>query len=130
MNRTIKFLGKVYGSTPATVSATIDGASVFSGSLATSGIAVFDDAPFTAVDLFSTEIPVEFLGKKTVSITVTSGDVVFREVLGNYFLDPNPAFTAEQFATLINPATSTADRIAIFTAVASPALSAADITTL
>ena len=130
MNRTLKFLGKVYGLSDATVSATIDGTTVFNGTIATSGIAVFDDAPFTPDTLFTAEIPVEFRGTKSVSITVTSGDVVFAEVMGNYFLDQNPVYTAEQFATLTNSATTAAERTAIFTAVASPALSGDDIALL
>jgi hypothetical protein len=135
-NRTIQFLGSGYaptGTQPITVSATLNGNVVYTGSIPTSYTSEINHNNTAQVELFTCELPVEFSGTVPMSISIDNPvgvTVFFEEVQSNYMTIDNPAFTTEQIAALTNPATPLADKITIWTACAVPPLSAAEITIL
>jgi len=135
-NRTIQFWGQGYaptGTDPITVSATLNGNVVYTGSIPTSYTSEINHATDAQVVLFTCELPVDFAGTVPMSISLDSPVGVtafFEQIQSNYMTIPNTVFTAEQRATLTNPATTLADRITIWTACAVPSLSAAEITIL
>ena len=135
-NRTIQFWGQGYaptGTDPITVSATLNGNVVYTGTIPTLYTSEIDYVDTAQVVLFTCELPVDFAGTVPMSISLDSPVGVtafFEQIQSNYMTIPNTVFTAEQRATLTNPATTLADRITIWTACAVPSLSAAEITIL
>jgi hypothetical protein len=135
-NRTIQFLGSGYaptGTDPITISATLNGNVVYTGSIPTSYTSEINHQPDGQEVLFTCELPVDFSGTVPMSISLDNPVGVtafFEQVQSNYVTIPNSAFTAEQIAVLTNPATPLADKITIWTACAVPPLSAAEITIL
>lgn len=105
-NRTFQFLGSGYDSaTPATVTVTLDGVTIYSGEVPTVNTPVapaFNEfvALFTAG-----ELPMEFRGNKPMSITVNSGSVVFGDIKTNYIHFVNSVlYSADELAILQNQA--------------------------
>jgi len=128
-NRTLQFWGQGYGTTPATVTVSLDGTTIYSGEVPTI------DAPRTPwpdqVLLFTAgEIPVEFEGSKPMTYTVTNGTVVFAWIHANYIPIPNPVFTPEQLAILEDPTTTTAQILAIVEPLATPPFTESEIAVL
>lgn len=86
--RTVKIQGLAYGATPASITVTYNGETVFSGEVPT------QDAPVPAlpdltldsqlVDFCTFEIPVEAEGEFPMTCTVHSGTAVFGPILSNY----------------------------------------------
>jgi hypothetical protein len=132
-NRTIKFLGQGYGSTPAVITITANGNTVFSGPVDTVD-QLRPVLPNESLNLTGTvgtfEIDQAFKGQIPMTCTVTSGTVIFAQIVVNNVYMSNPAYTPEQLAILKNPDTTQADRVAIYTPVADPPLSQQDIDTL
>jgi len=89
-NRTVNFYGYAYGSTPVSLTANINGVTVFSGPVTTvdqplpAPIANINGAPV----LFSADselFPTDFSGAYPMSITVTGGDgIVVQDTYCNY----------------------------------------------
>jgi hypothetical protein len=135
-NRTIQFLGSGYaptGTDPITISATLNGNVVYTGSIPTSYTSEIDHVPGNQVVLFTCELPVDFSNTVPMSISLDNPvgvTVFFEQVESNYMPTPNPAFTIEQFNTLIDPTSTITDKMAIWTACAVPPLSSADIAVL
>ena len=86
--RTVKIFGLAYGSTPAEIAVTLDGAPVYTGTVST-----LDQLPLTGPDLDSVdstvefctfEIPMDFAGTKQMVITVTGAPVRFGQIVANY----------------------------------------------
>ncbi len=132
-NRTVQIRGQGYGPSPAQITVTANGNTVFSGTIATV------DQPWPALPslainlpeiLCTFEIDLAFTGQIPMTCTVNSGTTIFAAIFANYVPIPNPVYTPEQIATLTNPDTTQADRVAIYTQVASPPLSQQDIDTL
>ena len=129
-NRTVQILGQGYGSSPAEITVTSNGNIVFSGTVNTADqpLPVLPDPSVQLTNvLCSFEIDMAFTGQIPMSCTVSSGTVIFADILANYKQIPNPVYTTEQFSTLIDPATTQADRVAIRESVANPSLSQQDI---
>ena len=132
-NRTLRFYGKGFGSTPATMDVVMDGTTIFSGPITTV------DEQFNIADVpgwpasyynvnFTAELPVLFAGLKPMTVTVTNGTIVVGVITANYQSVPNPVFTTEEFDKLNDINTSTdAERLAIRSAKAVPAFSQADL---
>jgi hypothetical protein len=86
--RTVKILGLAYGSTPAEIDVTLDGGSVYTGTVTTV------DSPLpslpnleienTTVEFCSFEIPMDFEGTKAMTCSVTNGTVIFAQIKANY----------------------------------------------
>jgi hypothetical protein len=132
-NSTIKFLGQGYGATPAAITITANGNTVFSGPVDTVDQLrpVLPNPDLNLVSNVGTfEVPQNFKGQIPMTCTVTSGTVIFAQVMINNVYISNPGYTPEQLATLTNPATTPADRVAIYTLVAEPAFTQQDIDTL
>jgi hypothetical protein len=135
-NRTIQFLGSGYaptGTEPITVSATLNGNVVYTGTIPTAYTSEIDHLPADQVVLFTCELPVDFSGTVPMLISLDNsvgGTVFFEQVQSNYMPIPNPVFTAEQLSVLIDPTSSITEKMVIWTACAVPPLSEADIAVL
>lgn len=124
--RIVEIYGQGYGSTPATVTATANGATIFSGTVPTLNEAVPDlpnpELVSQMVPLFSFEIDTAFTGQIPMTCTVNNGQVIFAQILANYTAILNPAMTPEQIATLQQPwpTTTRQQAVAIYASVANP----------
>lgn len=131
--RTVQIKGQGYGSTPAQITVTANANIVFSGTVNTVD-QPWPTLPDQAINLNNVlctfEIDTSFTGEIPMTCAVSVGTVIFSQIFANYVSIPNPVYTPEQIATLNNPATTPADRVAIYTQVAVPALSQADIDVL
>jgi len=132
-NRTVQLLGQGYGANPAQITVTANGTTVFSGAVTTVDQPL-PSLPNTELNvsniLCSFEIDLAFSGQIPMTCAVSAGPVLFANTQANYVKIPNPVYTSEQSAILLNPATPGPDRLAIYTQVANPPLSEADITVL
>jgi hypothetical protein len=91
--RTVKMFGLAYGSSPAEIAVTLDGVSVYTGTVAT------NDAPIpfmpdpslvdTTVEFCNFEIPMDFNGVLPMTCTVSNGTVVFAQITANYCVIAN-----------------------------------------
>ena len=89
-NRTIQFLGQGYaptGTEPIMVTATLDGNTVYTGTIPTLYTSNIGRLPTDQVVLFTCEIPVEFAGTVPMTISLDSPvgvDAYFEQMLSNY----------------------------------------------
>jgi hypothetical protein len=131
--RTVQILGQGYGANPAEITVTASGNTVFSGTVSTVD-QLLPALPNLEIDLNSVlctfEIDTAFVGEIPMTCAVSTGTVIFAQIYANYVTISNPVYTPAQIATLDNPDTTQADRVAIYTQVAVPALSPADIDVL
>jgi hypothetical protein len=131
--RTVQILGQGYGANPAEITVTASGNTVFSGTVATVDQSV-PSLPNLEINLNNVlctfEIDTSFSGEIPMTCAVSTGSVIFVQIYANYVAITNPVYTPVQIATLSDPATAQADRVAIYTQVAVPALSQADIDVL
>ena len=128
--RTVVFQGLAYGASPATVQATANGVSIFSGTVTTQNQPVpsMPNPDLVSVALFTMTVDTAFSGTIPMTCEVTSGTIIFSVVRANYMLLANPIYSAEQIAILNNPSTTAEQRNAIYVAApAVPPLSEADI---
>lgn len=132
--RTIKFVGLGYGSTPAEITVTSDGTTIFSGTIPTVNQPVPQlpnlELQADLVDLFSIEVDLEYSATDAVVCTVNKGTVLFGETLGNYCLGVNPAYSNEQLAIVNGSSSTVAEKIAVYEAVASTPFTAEELTVL
>jgi hypothetical protein len=135
-NRTIQFLGNGHaptGTDPITVTATLNGTVVYTGTIPTSYTSEIGHLPTDQVVLFTCELPVDFSGTVPMSTSISSpvsATVFFQKIQSNYMLVNNPVYTPSQLAILQNSATTIAEKIEIYTAVTATPLSEAEITIL
>jgi hypothetical protein len=83
-NRTVKILGWGMGSSPATITAKLDGETVFSGDVDLVEMTKDNESEQTAPTLFTFEIPMDFAGSKNMSISVSKASVRFGQIVANY----------------------------------------------
>jgi hypothetical protein len=132
-NRTIQFLGSGYaptGTDPITISATLAGNVVYTGTIPTSYTSEIDRDPANTVELFNCELPVDFSGTVPMSITLDSPvgvSVYFEQINSNYMRVYNPVYSEVDREVLQNPDSTQAEKTAIFIERAVPPLSAAEI---
>lgn len=135
-NRTIQFLGQGYaptGTTPIVITATLNGNVVYTGNIPTLYTADVGRLPENQVVLFTCEIPVDFAGTLPVSISLDSPvgvDAYFEQINSNYMPIYNPVYTQSEIGVLEDPSSTTAEKVAIYTANAVPPLSPAEIAIL
>jgi hypothetical protein len=130
-NRTIQILGYGYGSTTCSATVNYNGATVFSGTIPTLDQAQVSLLPTEQVELFSFEIDVNTAGSFPLIINVTGGNTVYIEqVLSNYMPVQNPVYSASDWTIVTDPASTSAQKLAVFEPLAVPPLSEADIAEL
>jgi hypothetical protein len=123
--KTLKFYGRGYGSTPATISVTQNGVNVYTGAVTT-----FDEPRADMKDpvvLFESTTTVDFEGLIPMSIEVTNGSVVFAWIAENYATITNPIFSEAQLPILRSPLSTNEEKITIYSAVAVPPFSTEEI---
>ena len=86
--RTVKMFGLAYGSTPAEIAVTLDGVSIYNGTVTTADTFVPSlpnlEIANTTVEFCNFEIPMDFEGTKSMTCTVNSGTVMFAQITANY----------------------------------------------
>jgi len=91
--RTVKMLGLAYGTTPAEIAVTLDGASVYTGTVTTADTLVPPlpnlEIANTTVEFCNFEIPMDFEGTKSMTCAVTNGTVIFAQIDANYCVIAN-----------------------------------------
>ena len=90
--RTFKQQGQGYGSSPVSIVATIDGNTVYSGTIPTVDQpipALPNTAEYIGQDLFTWTADVAFTGNFNLQITVTGGTFLMTETLANYVRAPD-----------------------------------------
>ena len=103
--RTVKMFGLAYGSTPAEIAVTLDGVSVYTGTVTTAdAITPFlpnSEIANTTVEFCNFEMPMEFEGSKPMTCMVTNGTVLFAQIVANYSVigntDPVYGFGPDSF---------------------------------
>jgi hypothetical protein len=83
-NRIVKVLGWGLGSSPAKITAVLDGATVFSNEVDLVEITTANEAEHTAPTLFTFEMPMNFAGTKHMAISVENAAVRFGQIVANY----------------------------------------------
>jgi hypothetical protein len=131
--RTVQIQGQGYGSTPAQITVTASGNTIFSGTVNTVNqpLPALPNPEININNVLCTfEIDTAFVGEIPMTCAVSSGTVIFSNIYANYVANLNPVYTPAQIATLTNPDTTVGARIAIYTQVAVPPLSQADMDVL
>ena len=130
-NRTIQILGYGYGSTTCSANVSYNGNTVFSGTIPTLDQAQVLVLPTDQVTISTFEIDVSTAGTFPLIINVTGGNTVYIEqVLSNYMPVPNPVYSASDWTIVTDPASTSAQKLAVFEPLAVPPLSEADIAVL
>ena len=130
-NRTIQILGYGYGSTTCSANVSYNGNTVFSGTIPTLDQAQVLVLPTDQVTISTFEIDVTTAGTFPLIINVTGGNTVFIEqVLSNYMPVQNPVYSASDWTIVTDPASTSAQKLAVFEPLAVPPLSEADIAVL
>ena len=135
-NRTIQFFGQGYaptGTDPIVIIATLAGNVIYTGNIPTLYTSDVGRLPGDQVVLFTCELPVDYAGTMPMSISVDSPvgvDAYFEQIESNYMTIFNPVYTQSEIGVLTDPASTVAERTAIYTARAVPPLSPAEIAVL
>jgi hypothetical protein len=128
--RTVQILGQGYGTNPAGITVAAGGNTVFSGTVPTvdQPVPALPNAEINLNNVLCTfEIDTAFVGEIPMTCAVSAGTVIFSSIYANYTTIPNSVYTLAQIDTLNNPATTQAERVAIYIQMAIPALSQAEI---
>jgi hypothetical protein len=129
-NRTLKFYGKGYGATPASVTVQLDGVQVYTGTVPTVDQETIERLPEEQVVLFTIDVPIELAGSIPMICQTNLGTIFWAFITGNYVMIPNPVFTTAEFEIITDPSSTTAERMAVYEANAVPPLSPAEIALL
>jgi len=125
--RTVQILGLGYGPGSCTANAVFNGNVVYTGTIPTVDQSVVDRSPDSQVPLFSFEIPIDLAGNIPMSITFSGNDAFVSRVVANYMPVTNPIYSQSDLEVLGNPASTPAQRLAIWEPLASPPLTSGDI---
>lgn len=98
-NRTVRVFGQGFGSTPASITATLNGNVVFNGEIPT-----VDEPPTVSIEnppiLFEFEVPLNTNGNIPQTITINNGTVVFAGISANYNQLPSDPAAPTVFASI------------------------------
>jgi len=83
-NRIVKVLGWGLGSSPAKITAVLDGKTVFSGNVNLATMTKDNANEQTTPTLFTFEAPMDFVGTKHMAILVEDAAVRFGQIVANY----------------------------------------------
>jgi len=129
--RTFQFYGQGWGPETTEITVTLNGQTIFSGAIPT----VPERPPtapgtLTPVLLFTGgEIDTAITGAFPMTVTVTAGNVIMCDIMGNYILVPNPIYTSAEWAVVTDPNQPEAAQ-AIIVSKANPPFSAEQIAVL
>lgn len=131
-NRTVRILGQGFGNEPASISVTLAGVEIFSGNVNTLPLSDIPSLPNldlvnSTVILMSFDVPVTYTGTQAMTCSVTSGVVIFAQIVANYSPIINPIYTAEDLEILGNPASTSAEKLAVISPLAVPTLTSEEI---
>ena len=130
-NRTVQIKGYGYGSTTCNATVSYNGATVFSGNIPTLDQYQVLIMPTEQVTIFTFEIDVTTAGTFPLTINITGGNSAYIEqVLCNYMQVQNPVYSASDWTIITDPASTSAQKLAVFEPLAVPPLSEADIAVL
>lgn len=130
-NRTVQIKGYGYGSVTCSANASYNGATVFSGTIPTLNQTEVLVEPSDQVVIFTFEIDIAAAGTFPLIMNFSGGNLVFVEqVYSNYMPIQNPVYSASDFAIIMDPASTSAQKLAVFEPLAVPPLSEADIAVL
>jgi hypothetical protein len=91
--RTVKMFGLAYGTTPAEIAVTLDGVSVYTGTVTTADEPVPSlpnlEIANTTVEFCNFEIPMDANGTIPMTCTVLSGTAIFAQIQANYCVIAN-----------------------------------------
>jgi hypothetical protein len=82
--RTVKVLGWGTGVSPAKITATLDGNTVFDGQVNLVELAADNESEQTAPTLFTFEIPMNYAGTMHMTVSVANAPVRFGQIVANY----------------------------------------------
>jgi hypothetical protein len=119
-NRTFKFYGNSYGSTPANITVAFDGVVIFNGEIPTINSTTTSELKDSILLFQGGEVPVDFSGTVPMQISVNSGTVMFGDIESNYTPHPNPVFTKQQLELLATQGTPMQTWIDICAPLANP----------
>jgi len=122
--RQFKFTGS--NNTDATGTITINGTEVFNGTFLGTDILGQNEIIATGSVDIDNALAANTRISVPTSVTVSNGEIFVALTKWDYIPQPNPVYSAEQLATLSNPATTQTERLAIYQTVAAPPLSPAD----
>lgn len=98
--RTFQQFGQAYGSTPATITATINGTVIYSGEIPTldTPLPPFPSFPsFTGVNIFTWTNTVDFSGAQSFSISVENSQLLLGKTLADHVIANNLAQFSGRF---------------------------------
>jgi hypothetical protein len=128
--RTLQFYGQGYGTTPATITATLDGVTIYTGAVPTIDAPYTYDYPDQPLLFEGGSIPADFSGTIPMTVEVTNGVVIFIWIYANYCPVQNPVFTTEQWAIVSSTTLPWADKLTVYEAVATPPFTTEEIAIL
>ena len=130
--KTVQIYGKGFGPSDATITVTLDGQTIFDGSIPT----LNQPVPAEEVDLgivepiVSFDLPIDFQGQIPMTCQVTNGTVAFAQILVNQYLKRNPIYTPTDCVILNNPSSTRQQHIDVISQYAVPAFSQDELNTL
>jgi hypothetical protein len=129
-NRTLVFLGQGFGSTAVDIVATANDEVVYTGPVNT----INEPLPQSVypiqdcATLFTMDVPVDFAGKISMTVTVNSGyGIKFVAIWADYVIVPNPVYTPEQFAIITGPDWDSPEAQDIIISLANPPLTSEEL---
>lgn len=134
-NRIVQILGQGFGDQPAEMTVTLAGAEIFTGTVSTlpsADLPVLPDQSIVnlPVLLMSFNVPVSYSGTQSMTCSVTSGTVIFAQIVANYSPIPNPVYTPADWNILYSPTVTTAEFIEVVSQYATPAFTSEELALL
>jgi hypothetical protein len=128
--RTIQIWGQGYGPDAVTANVTFNGNTVFSGQIPTIDSSLIRYLPADQTVLISFDVPVELSGTFPVSIEFNGSDAFVSTIAANYCAQTNPIYSQSDLDVLFDPASSSAEKLAIWIPLADPELTSEEIVIL